>query len=392
MNTVAEQHADSVGAILRQSREAKGLTTAQVAKQLNLKVSVIEQIEAEQWDPAVSITFMRGYLRAYARLMKLSEREILQAFELQAAYLRSQPRPMHSFSKKTSLDAAENRFMLATYLLIVLLIGLFLIWFWQTHLLDDTPVSVVPAYQVPVQTSSDSKLTPQPAGQTASSTVEAAPTLMAQTHSTTGQATTPVTDSQPVAVSQDNTTVTTVVAGTTEPQTSTGSAAELNSTSAIAATVSTAPALTDNAASTDRAAPIDANPATPQQQTAQPQNLQPATTGGETTASTEPMPSVATALPEATTATTGTTATAGAASLQLEFSADCWLEVYDQNNQRLAYGTQAAGKQLVLQGQLPFRLKLGNPPAASMKLNDVVVDLSGYPAGRVARITLTGQL
>ncbi len=51
MNTVAEQHADSVGAILRQSREAKGLTTAQVAKQLNLKVSVIEQIEAEQSGP-----------------------------------------------------------------------------------------------------------------------------------------------------------------------------------------------------------------------------------------------------------------------------------------------------------------------------------------------------
>jgi len=384
MNTVAEQHADSVGAILRQSREAKGLTTAQVAKQLNLKVSVIEQIEAEQWDPAVSMTFMRGYLRAYARLMKLSEREILQAFELQASYLRSQPRPMHSFSKKTSLDAAENRFMLATYLLIVLLIGLFLIWFWQTHLLDDTPVSVVPAYQVPVQASSDSNLTPQPAEQTASSTVEAASTPMAQTNSTTGQVTTPRTDSQPVAASQDNTTAAAAVEGTTEQPASIDSPAELNSTSG---TATTAPALTDSATSTDSAAPTDAKPAPAQQQSAQPQNPQPATPVVDPAASTESGPSVTTALPEVTT-----TATAGAASLQLEFSADCWLEVYDQNNQRLAYGNQAAGKQLVLQGQLPFRLKLGNPPAARMKLNDVVVDLSGYPAGRVARITLTGQL
>jgi cytoskeleton protein RodZ len=353
MNTVAEQHADSVGAILRQSREAKDLTAAQVAKQLNLKVSVIEQIEAEQWDPAMSMTFMRGYLRAYARLMKLSEREILQAFELQAAYLRSQPRPMHSFSKKTSLDAAENRFMLATYLLIVLLIGLFLIWFWQTHLLDDTPVSVVPAYQVPEQTGTDGKLTPQPAGQTASSTVEATPTPMAQTNSTTEQATAPLNDSQPVAANQGDTTATAAVESTTEQPATTGSPAELNSNSGTAAT---------------------------------------ATTVLDTAASTEPMPSVVTALPEVTNPAAGTTVAAGAASLQLEFSADCWLEVYDNNNQRLAYGNQAAGKQLVLQGQLPFRLKLGNPPAASMKLNDVVVDLSGYPAGRVARITLTGQL
>lgn len=392
MNTVAEQHADSVGAILRQSREAKGLTTAQVAKQLNLKVSVIEQIEAEQWDPAVSVTFMRGYLRAYARLMKLSEREILQAFELQAAYLRSQPRPMHSFSKKTSLDAAENRFMLATYLLIVLLIGLFLVWFWQTHLLDDTPVSVLPAYQEPVQSNTDGSLTADPAEQTASSTVEAVPTAIAQTNSPTGQVTTPRTESQPVTASQGNSTATTIVANTAEPQTSTGSAAELNSTSTTAGTVTSAPALTDSAASTVGIAPVEANPATPQQQKAEPQNLQPATTGGEITVSTEPMPSAATALPEINTATTGSTVNAASASLQLEFSADCWLEVYDQNNQRLAYGTQPAGKQLVLQGQLPFRLKLGNPPAASMKLNDVVVDLSGYPAGRVARITLTGQL
>ena len=122
MTKTAEAQADSVGALLRQSRELKGLTTAEVAIQLRLKVSQIEQIEAEQWDPAVSATFMRGYLRAYARLLKLPEKEILQNFELQTAYLRNQAKPMHSFSKKNRLDAVDNRFMLATYLLVVLLI------------------------------------------------------------------------------------------------------------------------------------------------------------------------------------------------------------------------------------------------------------------------------
>jgi cytoskeleton protein RodZ len=112
MSTQAQSQAGGVGALLKQSREQRGLTTAEVASQLRLKVSLIEQIEAEQWDPAVSATFIRGYLRAYAKLLKLPEHEILANFELQAAYLRHQAKPMHSFSNKASLDAVDNRFML----------------------------------------------------------------------------------------------------------------------------------------------------------------------------------------------------------------------------------------------------------------------------------------
>ena len=53
MSNSSATQADNVGALLRQSRELKGLTTAEVAAQLRLKVSLIEQIEAEQWDPEV---------------------------------------------------------------------------------------------------------------------------------------------------------------------------------------------------------------------------------------------------------------------------------------------------------------------------------------------------
>lgn len=382
MNTVAEQHADSVGAILRQSREAKGLTTAQVAKQLNLKVSVIEQIEAEQWDPAVSMTFMRGYLRAYARLMKLSEREILQTFELQAAYLRSQPRPMHSFSKKTSLDAAENRFMLATYLLIVLLIGLFLIWFWQTHLLDDTPVSVVPAYQVPIPATTDSHLTSQSALPTSVATT---PDVVAASENKVAEATTPAAETPDVAQSQSPIASTTATSTTA---TSTTAAAITAETAADAALPEPKPAtelqaLRNSSTSTSLTGETTTEATVPEAVLPVQQSPAPATTAMDSPVLNE----AASTVPGAAAALSG-----NEGRLQLAFSADCWLEVYDQNNQRLAYGTQAAGKQLVLQGTLPFRLKLGNPPAASMKLNDVVVDLSGYPAGRVARITLTGQL
>ena len=64
MSTQAQSQQGGVGALLKQSREQRGLTTAEVASQLRLKVSQIEQIEAEQWDPSVSATFIRGYLRS----------------------------------------------------------------------------------------------------------------------------------------------------------------------------------------------------------------------------------------------------------------------------------------------------------------------------------------
>lgn len=369
MNTVTEPQADSVGAILRQSREAKGLTAQQVAKQLNLKVAVIEQIEAEQWDPAVSMTFMRGYLRAYARLMKLSEREILQAFELQAAYLRNQPRPMHSFSKKTSLDAAENRFMLATYLLIVLLIGLFLVWFWQTHLLDDAPVSVVPQYTT---STGQTQLDATPQQLQTHVPVEASSAVLQAENATSSVV---VNQSTEQSAAQSAATTTQSGSAQVEPI-----QVEPNQTAAVQAEMTQAVTpMTETVAGTEVGTQQPANNA----------NANPQTDASNTTPATTPSPS---ATEPNSTASSSIDTTSNSAKLQLSFSADCWLEVYDKNNQRLAFGNQTAGKQLELQGELPFNVKLGNPPAASMRLNDVVVDLTAYPAGRVARITLTGQL
>lgn len=345
MSKTTEAQADSVGALLRQSREQKGLTTAEVATQLRLKVSQIEQIEAEEWNPAVSATFMRGYLRAYARLLKLPEQEILQNFELQSAYLRNQARPMHSFSKKNRLDAVDNRFMLATYLLVVLLIGLFLIWFWQTHILDSQPVSVLPEYRV----SEDA-----PAGVT------------------TGVAQTDVADS-------------TVNSQTEPPQ------LEKPQTE-LAPTDSALPTATATSEDSSPSAAI-ASPVT----MSEPQTTEivPTTTTPQQTAVTIPPAETATTQAQATTGAPAISAdgkpVVGSAQLQLTFSAECWVTVQDASGKRLAYGMHSAGQSLQLTGQLPFSVTLGNATAATVQLNQTAVDLSGYRAGQVARLTLDGQ-
>ncbi len=62
---------ESVGAGLTRAREALGLSIADVAQQLKFAPRQIEALEQEQFDCLPAGTFVRGMLRAYARMLKL---------------------------------------------------------------------------------------------------------------------------------------------------------------------------------------------------------------------------------------------------------------------------------------------------------------------------------
>lgn len=84
-----------VGKLLRERREQQGLTQQDVAASLNLRVAAIEALEAERFDLLPPRTFVRGYLRAYAKLVGLAEAEVLAAFERQQPEQQSeQPRSL----------------------------------------------------------------------------------------------------------------------------------------------------------------------------------------------------------------------------------------------------------------------------------------------------------
>jgi len=86
MGSVEEsQVADSTEAIgpgdqLQAAREKLKLSTSDVANQLRLGVDIIEALEANNCEPLPAPTFVRGYLRGYARLVKLDEEEVVGAF------------------------------------------------------------------------------------------------------------------------------------------------------------------------------------------------------------------------------------------------------------------------------------------------------------------------
>lgn len=135
----------SIGEILNQARVARGLTLQQVAAQLNLAVTLIEKLEQDQFNGDMQETYVRGYIRAYAKLLKIPEKQLVTAFSLEKGGQRYVTKPMQTFSNRTKLQTTDKRFLWLTYGIIALFIVLLFVWWWQTESrFDLTPPETVP--------------------------------------------------------------------------------------------------------------------------------------------------------------------------------------------------------------------------------------------------------
>jgi cytoskeleton protein RodZ len=80
----------------------------------------------------------------------------------------------------------------------------------------------------------------------------------------------------------------------------------------------------------------------------------------------------------------------GKSRLLLEFSNDCWVEIKDAEGNILTSGLMRANTTHTLSGPVPFKVTLGNAPAARLILDDRLVDTTVYVPrrGTVSRFTL----
>ena len=60
-------HSGTPGAMLRQAREAAGLTHAAVGEALHLTVHYIKALENDDYNKLPGQLFVKGYMRTYAR-------------------------------------------------------------------------------------------------------------------------------------------------------------------------------------------------------------------------------------------------------------------------------------------------------------------------------------
>lgn len=69
-----------LGERLRSARKARALTLEQAAFTLRLEVPVLRALEDERYEALGAAVFVRGHLKAYAKLLGLSEEAVLAAY------------------------------------------------------------------------------------------------------------------------------------------------------------------------------------------------------------------------------------------------------------------------------------------------------------------------
>ncbi|MCG6363140.1 RodZ domain-containing protein, partial [Vibrio fluvialis] len=137
MNTEQDNITESTpkvqpGTLLKEKREALGLTQKQVADRLRLRVTIIQNIEENNFDSDLVATFTRGYLRSYAKAVGLAEHLVLDAFE-ESVTPEPQEQTMQSFSKKTKREKHDSRIMTITWIILLVIIGMSSLWWWQNN-------------------------------------------------------------------------------------------------------------------------------------------------------------------------------------------------------------------------------------------------------------------
>ncbi|WP_336281333.1 cytoskeleton protein RodZ [Cronobacter dublinensis] len=331
MNTEAtheENAPHTTGERLRLAREQLGLSQQVVAERLCLKVSTVRDIEEDNAPADLASTFLRGYIRSYARLVHVPEEELLPMLAKQAPVRTAQVAPMQTYALGKSRKKRDGWLMSFTWLVLFVVVGLTGAWWWQNHKAQQEEISTM-ADQSSAELSQNAASSPQSV---------------------------PLNTDTPADASQEQ---------ATPP-------ADLPSGDAQA-----------TAANTPQPTPMP-SPTTASQQ---PVVVPPSQASTDTAAQQQNA-----AQSQLPVGQVSTAAAANGNALVMNFTADCWLEVTDATGKKLFSGLQRKDTNLNLTGEAPYRLKIGAPSAVQIQYQGKPVDLSRFiRTNQVARLTLNAE-
>jgi len=322
------------GETLRQARENKGWSTAQVAGQLNLTENALRQLEQGSFDQLPGHTFARGYIRAYAKLLGMDQAQMVIAFDQYTGTDATGSNVQALGRVVEPVRLSRNLLRLFSLALLAVLIGFGYFW-WQERSARPAETGSLNMEHVEVESAD---------GTTEIHTLD---------------------EPEDQAVAEDQASTPAVP---TEPVGDTGSAeTPVEATPSTAATPP-APAATDSAP-----------PQVPAVSA-----LQPAA-----------QPPVAAASPVAPAApaeepAAPVVASAGQGVVKVQFTADCWTQVTDADGKVILEGLKRKGDSLEVAAKAPVQLRLGFAQGAQVSYNGQPVEVT--PArGGTARLKLGGQ-
>lgn len=330
------------GEQLAAERIKKGLSLEDVAGRMHLSTSILEAIEENNFDEITAPIFVKGYLRAYARIVALSEDEMIEQYL--DMYSEEDP-PISSTSNMVpELSVKDARIKWTTYLVIVVLGVLLAAWWWNKQQNDEAPISL------DSQTSEIEENASDEAPVVSSEVQAGSETLIDSTE----------TDETRQTTAQESAATTPPPA--TEPAETELSAAEPDE----AAVMEPEPAPEPELEAENTAAVTELSMAAEPEASA-------AETGAAEASATE---TAAAETAAGTPARPDRTAPTGSDKLQIIVHADTWGDVKDASKYQLVYDLLRADTSIELVGEAPFSVFLGNGHGVEILFNGEEIEIT----------------
>ncbi|MND69863.1 Cytoskeleton protein RodZ [compost metagenome] len=342
---VAVAPGQNPGELLRQARENRDWSQAEVARKLNLTVSSLNHVETGAFDKLPGHTFARGYIRAYAKLMDLDQAALVEAFDRYTG-THAKGSDVHSLGRiEEPVRLSHNILRGVSLLLLVAVVGGGFVWWQDQGSLRGKDLAKIALEHVEVE-SADGTTQIHPLDEPEDQAVSA------------GQQ----PESAPLPLEQ----------GAAEQP---AAAEPAPASPAPAATAAAVPAPAQQA-------PVPPVVAAPAAAPAPVAPVAPAPTPAAVAPAT-PVAAVAAAEPAAPAEVP-----AGSAKVAIQFVADCWTQVTDGNGKVLFSAIKRKGDNLELTGKPPFSVRLGFARGAQVSYNGQAVDVAPFTSGETARLKL----
>ncbi|MDZ7810663.1 MAG: DUF4115 domain-containing protein [Arhodomonas sp.] len=396
------------GRRLRLARERRELAVGAVADALHLQRRIVEAIEADRYDELPPVTFTRGYLRSYARLVEVPEDEVLSAYDRLG---HREPEPALTQPAPPRRGPASGP-SLAPWLVAALAVAVIGggAWFWiaERGLPDDLLARLGGAGSTPATgediggsdggSTPDGALSAAPEAPTAEP-VPAEPEGVADASADTGMAG-EIRRQESIAEPEGAAAADTEesIGGAEEP-----GGVEPEGSQSAEPTTAARDGDEGDQAGVAGTAPEAGTPADVEADDADRTATAP-DDGGDEAAATGAEEALAAgggaAQPGAATPDDGaetegarggadTPAVGGPGeTLEFRFSGESWMEVTDARGERLLFGLIQGGESHSVAGEPPFRIVIGDVQAVTLRYDGNPVALNERASGRVARFTL----
>lgn len=347
----------TLGSVLKTAREQMGLSIAETAVKLHLRPGIVENLEADDFSNIASSTYVRGYVKNYARMLGVDNTLIEACLARQVPYV-TQP-AMQSFSRKTTYQARDTKLKWLSFFIVIVLLGLFVLWWMQrTTLVTHVDISKPTAEELAAANQTlpgDVLLTETDASARLSEIA------VNGSMATDG----PVKDTDASTIDPNISDMAAMEAGQVSAN-STVNASEPNTPPSASGAVQTAGVTAQNTLSTQNSSATNAAAQNVPTASAPVNSVTPAASSEQT------MPVVA-----------------GQSNINIQLTGDCWINIVDAKGKAIVDGVRGAGATIQASGVPPFKVILGAPTVvSSFTVDGKVISLAEFPKGRVARLTI----